>query len=140
MSTPLLETRGLCRNFGALAAARHIDFRLEAGARHALIGPNGAGKTTFVNLLTGVIPPTSGEVRLKGRDITGVVQAERVKLGIARTFQINRLFRRLSVLDNVAIAVGRAGGSGPVHVSAGRPAPGRGRRVDASARDPEAHQ
>ena len=60
MTAPLLETRGLCRNFGALAAARDIDFRLEAGARHALIGPNGAGKTTFINLLTGVLPPTDG--------------------------------------------------------------------------------
>src|SRR5215475_9077757 len=105
MSAPLLETRDLCRNFGALAAARHIDFLLEGGARHALIGPNGAGKTTFINLLTGVIRPASGEVLLKGRDITGVVQAERVKLGIARTFQINRLFRGLSVLENVYIAV-----------------------------------
>jgi branched-chain amino acid transport system ATP-binding protein len=60
MSEPLLETRRLCRNFGALAAARNVDFRLEAGARHALIGPNGAGKTTFVNLLTGLIQPTRG--------------------------------------------------------------------------------
>jgi ABC-type branched-subunit amino acid transport system ATPase component len=123
-AAPLLETRDLCRNFGALVAARHIDFRLEAGARHALIGPNGAGKTTFVNLLTGVIPPTSGEVRLKGRDITAVAQAERVKLGIARTFQINRLFRRLSVLDNVAIAVAERLGAAP---SMFRPA---GRRRD----------
>jgi len=114
MSEVLLETRGLCRNFGALAAARDIDFRLEAGARHALIGPNGAGKTTFVNLLTGVLKPTAGAVLLKGRDITAVEQAERVKLGIARTFQINRLFRGLSVLENVYIAVaerrGVAGG------------------------------
>jgi branched-chain amino acid transport system ATP-binding protein len=105
VTPPLLETRALCRNFGALAAARDIDFRLEAGARHALIGPNGAGKTTFVNLLTGVIAPTSGAILMKGRDITGVDQAQRVKLGIARTFQINRLFRRLSVLENVYIAV-----------------------------------
>ncbi len=105
MTTLLLETRALSRNFGALAAARDIDFRLEAGARHALIGPNGAGKTTFINLLTGVIPPTSGAIWLRGRDITRVGQAERVKLGIARTFQINRLFRRLSVLENVYIAV-----------------------------------
>ena len=74
----LLETRDLCRNFGALAAARHIDFRLEAGARHALIGPSGAGKTTLVNLLTGVVLPTSGEVRLRGRDITRLGQAARV--------------------------------------------------------------
>jgi ABC-type branched-subunit amino acid transport system ATPase component len=113
MTAPLLETRTLCRNFGALAAARDIDFRLEAGARHALIGPNGAGKTTFVNLLTGVIPPTSGAILLKGRDITDVAQAQRVKLGIARTFQINRLFRRLSVLENVYIAVAERVGAAP---------------------------
>jgi branched-chain amino acid transport system ATP-binding protein len=113
MTAPLLETRGLCRNFGALLATRDVDFRLEAGARHALIGPNGAGKTTFINLLTGVIQPTSGAVLLRGHDITGVVQAERVKLGIARTFQINRLFRRLSVLENVYIAVAERVGAAP---------------------------
>ena len=113
MSAPLLETRRLCRTFGALAAARDIDFRLEAGARHALIGPNGAGKTTFVNLLSGLIAPTSGEVLLKGRDVTRVAQAERVKLGIARTFQINRLFRGLSVLDNVYLAVAERVGAAP---------------------------
>ena len=113
MSVPLLETRALCRSFGALVAARDIDFRLDAGARHALIGPNGAGKTTFVNLLTGVIPPTSGAILMKGRDITGVNQAQRVKLGIARTFQINRLFRRLSVLENVYIAIAERTGAAP---------------------------
>jgi branched-chain amino acid transport system ATP-binding protein len=120
----LLETRRLSRTFGALIAARDIDFRLEAGARHALIGPNGAGKTTFVNLLTGVIQPTRGEVLLHGRDITGVAQAERVKLGIARTFQINRLFRSLSVLENVYIAIAERIGAAP---SMFRPA---GRRRD----------
>ena len=113
MTAPLLETRGLCKNFGALAAARDIDFRLERGARHALIGPNGAGKTTFVNLLTGVLPPSAGSVLLNGRDITAVAQAERVKLGIARTFQINRLFRGLSVLENVYIAVSERLGAAP---------------------------
>ena len=124
MTAPLLETRALCRNFGALAAVRDVDFRLEAGARHALIGPNGAGKTTFVNLLTGVVQPTAGSIWLRGRDITGVAQAERVKLGIARTFQINRLFRRLSVLENVYIAVAERVGAAP---SMFRPA---GRRRD----------
>ena len=124
MSAPLLETRALCRNFGALSAARDIDFRLEAGARHALIGPNGAGKTTFINLLTGVVPPTSGAILMKGRDITKVAQAQRVKLGIARTFQINRLFRRLSVLENVYIAVAERIGAATSMV---RPA---GRRRD----------
>ena len=113
MTAPLLETRALCRSFGALTAARDIDFSLEAGARHALIGPNGAGKTTFVNLLTGVIPPSSGAILMKGRDITRVDQARRVKLGIARTFQIHRLFRRLSVLENVYIAVAERVGAAP---------------------------
>jgi branched-chain amino acid transport system ATP-binding protein len=105
MIGPLLETRSLSKNFGALAAARDINFQLKPGARHALIGPNGAGKTTFINLLTGVFLPTEGQVLLKGRDITSMPQSARVKLGIARTFQINRLFRGLTVLENVYIAV-----------------------------------
>jgi ABC-type branched-subunit amino acid transport system ATPase component len=105
MTAPLIETRNVSKNFGALRASRDINFCLETGARHALIGPNGAGKTTFINLLTGVLAPTTGEVLLKGRDITNMAQAERVKLGIARTFQINRLFRGLSVLENVYIAI-----------------------------------
>jgi ABC-type branched-subunit amino acid transport system ATPase component len=103
--TVLLETRALCKNFGALRATSDVSFRLDEGARHALIGPNGAGKTTFINLLTGVLAPTSGDVLLKGRNINRVEQAGRVKLGIARTFQINRLFRGLSVLENVYISV-----------------------------------
>jgi len=105
MSAVLLETQGLCKSFGALEVARNIDFRLEAGARHALIGPNGAGKTTFVNLLTGVLAPSSGRVLLEGEDVTRLAQAKRVKRGIARTFQINQLFRGLTVLENVCIAV-----------------------------------
>ena len=113
MTDVLLETRALSKSFGALAAARDINFRLASGARHALIGPNGAGKTTFINLLTGVFLPTQGEVLLRGRDITTMQQAERVKLGIARTFQINRLFRGLSVLENVYIAVAERRGVAP---------------------------
>ncbi len=121
MTETLLETRSLSKYFGALAAARDIDFRIAAGARHALIGPNGAGKTTFINLLTGVFGPTAGQVLLRGRDITRVPQSERVKLGIARTFQINRLFRGLSVLENVYIAVAeRAGIANAMLKPAGR--------------------
>jgi branched-chain amino acid transport system ATP-binding protein len=105
-----LETRGLCKSFGALTVAANIDFRLEAGARHALIGPNGAGKTTLVNMLTGVLAPSSGRILLGGEDITGLAQPARVKRGLGRTFQINTLFRDLSVLDNVALSVGERRG------------------------------
>jgi branched-chain amino acid transport system ATP-binding protein len=108
----MLETRGLCKSFGALEVAREIDFRLERGARHALIGPNGAGKTTLVNLLTGVLPPSRGNVLLEGEDVTTLAQAKRVKRGIARTFQINQLFRGLTVQENVCIAVSERLGVG----------------------------
>ena len=111
--TALLETRALSRSFGALAAVRNISFNLEHGARHALIGPNGAGKTTFINLLTGVLEPSQGQVLLDDRDVSAISQAGRVKLGIARTFQINRLFRGLSVLENVYIAVAERLGAAP---------------------------
>jgi ABC-type branched-subunit amino acid transport system ATPase component len=102
---PALETRALCKNFGALAVAHNIDFHLAAGARHALIGPNGAGKTTFVNLITGRLQPSSGAILLAGEDITRLPQARRVKRGLGRTFQINTLFRGLTVLENVTLAV-----------------------------------
>jgi branched-chain amino acid transport system ATP-binding protein len=100
-----LQTEKLCKSFGALTVADNIDFRLEPGARHALIGPNGAGKTTFVNMLTGVLPPTSGKIFLNGQEVTRTRQAARVKLGLGRTFQITTLFRTLPVLDNVALAI-----------------------------------
>jgi branched-chain amino acid transport system ATP-binding protein len=121
MNSPMLETRGLCKSFGALEVARDVNFRLERGARHALIGPNGAGKTTFINLLTGVLPPSRGSVLLEGEDVTLLAQARRVKRGIARTFQINQLFRGLSVQENVCIAVSeRLGVGGYMLRAAGR--------------------
>jgi len=101
----VLETRALCKSFGALTVADNIGFRLEPGARHALIGPNGAGKTTFINMLTGRLAPTSGQIVLGGDDITRLAQEARVKRGLGRTFQINTLFRSLSVLDNVALGI-----------------------------------
>src|ERR1700716_2079373 len=110
--TAALETRGLCKRFGALTVAENINFALEPGARHALIGPNGAGKTTFVNMLTGVLAPSSGEILLGGEDITGLAQAKRVRRGIGRTFQINSLFRSLPVLDNVALGIAERNGIG----------------------------
>jgi branched-chain amino acid transport system ATP-binding protein len=102
---PLLEARGLCKSFGALSVADNIEFRLEAGARHALIGPNGAGKTTFVNMLTGALRPSAGAIFLGGEDVTQLPQAARVHRGLARTFQITTLFGNLSALDNVALGV-----------------------------------
>jgi ABC-type branched-subunit amino acid transport system ATPase component len=112
MTRTILETRGLSKSFGALQVVRGIDFRLDAGARHAVIGPNGAGKTTFVNLLAGLLRPSAGTVILDGNDVTRLQQAERVKRGIARTFQINQLFRGLSVLENVCIAITERNGAG----------------------------
>jgi len=106
----VLETRKLCKRFGALTVAENINFRLEAGARHALIGPNGAGKTTFVNMLTGRLAPSSGRILLGGDDITESRQAARVKRGLGRTFQINTLFRSLPVLDNVALGIAERSG------------------------------
>jgi len=117
---PALETRGLEKSFGALTVANNIDFRLDAGARHALIGPNGAGKTTFVNLITGRLQPSRGRIILAGEDITGLSQSARVKRGLGRTFQINTLFKGLSVLENVTLAVGeRAGVAGDMWRHAG---------------------
>jgi len=113
MSSLALETRALTKNFGALTVANAIDFRLAEGARHALIGPNGAGKTSFVNLVTGVLEPSSGSIFLHGEEITHLAQAPRVKRGLVRTFQINQLFRGLTVLENVTLAIGeRVGAAG----------------------------
>jgi branched-chain amino acid transport system ATP-binding protein len=100
-----LETRKLCKSFGALTVAENIDFRLEPGDRHALIGPNGAGKTTFVNMLTGALAPSSGTIFLGGEDVTRVPQSARVRRGLGRTFQVTSLFRSLPVLDNVALGI-----------------------------------
>jgi branched-chain amino acid transport system ATP-binding protein len=105
MNSPALETLGLQKSFGALTVANAVDFRLEHGARHALIGPNGAGKTTFVELVTGALRPNAGQIRLGGLDVTQLAQAGRVKRGLVRTFQITALFRRLSILENVTLAI-----------------------------------
>lgn len=110
--TPILVTDGLVKTFGALAVTRDVSLNLEPGARHALIGPNGAGKTTLINLITGVLTPDHGKILLAGEDVTGLSQAKRVKRGLARTFQINQLFRDLSVLENVVLSVTeRTGGA-----------------------------
>jgi ABC-type branched-subunit amino acid transport system ATPase component len=86
-------------------ATNDVTLKVEAGARHALIGPNGAGKTTLINLLTGFLEPSSGSVTLQGKEVTNLAQHQRVKRGLARTFQINRLFSELTVLESVVLAV-----------------------------------
>lgn len=101
----MLETRNLSKAFGGLVATDDVSFRLPAGARHALIGPNGAGKTTLVNLLTGVLQPTSGRIFLQGEDITGLPSYRRVQRGLARTFQINQLFAELTPLQHIVLAI-----------------------------------
>jgi branched-chain amino acid transport system ATP-binding protein len=110
--TAALETRGLARRFGGLIATRDVSFTLERGARHALIGPNGAGKTTFINLLTGMLAPTAGQVLLAGEDVTRLAPEARVRRGLARTFQINQLFGELTPLETLALAVGERLGQG----------------------------
>src|SRR5471032_3550623 len=104
--TVALETRLLGKRFGGLVATRDVSFKLERGARQALIGPNGAGKTTFVNLLTGVLPPSSGQVFLGDEDITSLRPEARVRRGLVRTFQINQLFADLTPLETLSLAVG----------------------------------
>ncbi len=116
-----LETRALCKSFGALRVADSIDFRLECGARHALIGPNGAGKTSFVNLVTGALRPDSGDILIDGVAVTDLPQSARVKRGLARTFQVTALFRGLSALENVTLAIAeREGVADDLLLPAGR--------------------
>lgn len=109
MAAVILQARALVRHFGGLRAVDGVDFDLEQGDIHALIGPNGAGKTTFVGLLSGRIPVQSGTITLAGRDITRLPAHSRVQAGIAYTFQITSVYPRLSVFDNVALAVQRTG-------------------------------
>lgn len=108
----VLETRGLDKRFGGIVAASNVSLKVEKGARHALIGPNGAGKTTVINLLTGMLRPTAGRILLDGADITRVEPHRRVRLGIARTFQINQLFADLTPLETLGLAVSERLGSG----------------------------
>jgi ABC-type branched-subunit amino acid transport system ATPase component len=107
-----LETEGLAKRFGGIVATNDVTFQLERGARHALIGPNGAGKTTFINLLTGVLPPSAGRVLLGGEDVTRLKPEARVRRGLVRTFQINQLFADLTPLETLALAVGERLGEG----------------------------
>ncbi len=101
----LLDVQNLCISFGGLRAVDDFEIHIEKGQLYGLIGPNGAGKTTVFNLLTGVYRPNEGIIRLDGTDITGKKTIEINKAGIARTFQNIRLFKGMSVLDNVKVGL-----------------------------------
>jgi branched-chain amino acid transport system ATP-binding protein len=93
---PVLELKGLCKSFGGLHAVRGVDLQVLRGDRKAIIGPNGAGKTTLFNVITGILPATSGQVLLFGQDVTTWPSHRRTAVGMARTFQITSLFPRLT--------------------------------------------
>ena len=111
MAERLLEVRRLFKHFGGVVATDRLDLAVAAGGVHALIGPNGAGKTTLIAQICGEIEPDSGQVLFGGRDITALPAHERVALGLARSFQITRVFRNLTVRDNIALAVQARSGS-----------------------------
>ncbi len=108
----ILETIGLEKRFGGILATNEVSLAVEKGARQALIGPNGAGKTTFINLLTGVLKPTNGRILLDGADITALAPHRRVRLGMARTFQINQLFADLTPIESIGLVISERMGSG----------------------------
>lgn len=104
-AAPALRLAGLSRHFGALKAVDTVSFDVAPGERRAVIGPNGAGKTTLFQLLSGIVTPTGGTIELFGRDVTRSSTHHRVALGMGRTFQITNLFPRLSVEQNVVLAL-----------------------------------
>jgi len=109
---PLLEVANLVKRYGGLTATDHASFAVHAGTVHAVIGPNGAGKTTLIHQLSGTIPPDEGTIRLDGHDITRMSMHARVHSGIARSYQITSIFAKLSVTDNIALAIQARDGVG----------------------------
>ena len=105
LRTALLETRGLIKRFGGLIATDTVSIDVRPGEIHALIGPNGAGKTTLVSQLTGNLTPDTGTIHFAGRDVTRLPTHARVRLGLARSFQITSVLREFTALENVALAV-----------------------------------
>ncbi len=116
---PILETEMLSKRFGGLQAVREVSIVLGLGELHAVIGPNGAGKSTLVNLLAGELAPTSGRIRLEGRNVTGATAWRMARLGIGRSFQRTNLFLPLTVGENARLAA-----EGTAGAAAGRPEPG----------------
>lgn len=106
--TAILETRALCKSFGAVTAAKDLNVRITKGEVVGVIGSNGAGKTTFINMVTGYLPPSSGEILFNGRPIVGHTPRAITRAGMARSFQVAQLFPELTVLDNLLIALAAA--------------------------------
>src|SRR6187402_311677 len=102
---PVLDVQECTKQFGGLTAVNQFTLQIETGEVVGLIGPNGAGKTTAFNLLTGVYRPTSGDVFVLGKRVNGLLPHRIIRLGLARTFQNIRLFKELTVLDNVRVAI-----------------------------------
>jgi branched-chain amino acid transport system ATP-binding protein len=107
----LLQVRGVSKHFGKLVAVNEVSMTVEPGELRAVIGPNGAGKTTFFNLISGFFPPTTGSIVFDGQDITRLAEHQRVRRGMARTFQITEIFPELTVRENLRV---------PVEVAAGK--------------------
>jgi len=109
--TPILTVSGLEKTFGAVVAARSISCAVPAGQTVGIIGANGAGKTTFVNMVSGHLRPTKGQILFGGRDITGMASRDLVPLGISRSFQVAQIFSSLTALENIcaAVAISRCG-------------------------------
>ncbi len=108
-----LRVEGLSKNFGGIQVLQDVTFTLKPGQRWAIIGPNGAGKTTLMNVLSGVLAPSRGRIELWGRDVTRLSTYERLRLGLARSFQLNSLFPKLTVEENILLALrGKRGARG----------------------------
>lgn len=105
MTRALLQVQDLVKTFGGITATDHLTLDVREGELHAVIGPNGAGKTTFITQLSGMLAPTSGSIRFDGEDITRLSAVERVRRGMARSFQITSLWPALTLLENVMLAV-----------------------------------
>ncbi len=126
----MLSVEGLSRSFGGVVALAELDLRVAPGEVLGLIGPNGSGKTTLFNVLTGVYPVDQGSIRLRGRDITNLKPPAIIRSGVARTFQNLRIYRRMTVFDNVWVAQHSLPGVGWRELIIARPAAERARRAE----------